>query len=109
MMKVLKSALKKLRLGGQHGFTLAEVMIAVMISALIIYSLAQVFIDLNVVGVKSGDQAVATSQVQYAGFWVSEDGVQAQVVSLGRDIVGGAIAEDASVGQAAEPAAAQNS
>jgi len=106
-LNALKLALKKIRRGGQQGFTLAEVMIALIISGIIISSIVTLSIGLTRTSGRTVDQSVANMQVQFAGFWMSKDAVQAQEVSL-INIVGGAVAESGSVAQTDETLAAQS-
>jgi len=75
---------------GQAGFTLVELIVAVAISALIVLG-SLVFLRYTItVADENRDKTMATLQVQYVGFWISEDVVQAQEICLG-----GCDAEDA--------------
>ena len=68
---------------GQAGFTLVELMVAVAISALIVLG-SLVFLRYTItVADENRDKTMATLQVQYVGFWISEDVVQAQTIEIG--------------------------
>ena len=67
---------------GQAGFTLVELMVAVAISALIVLG-SLVFLRYTItVADDNRDKTMATLQVQYVGFWISEDVVQAQTIEF---------------------------
>ena len=67
---------------GQVGFTLAELMIALAVSAIIMVSSTAILWHLVVKTADTTNQAVANLQVQYVSSWISEDIVQAQEVEL---------------------------
>ena len=69
----------KLMQGNQRGFTLVEVTVAVVIMALVGLAAAMAIIQVVNAGRNSSHMS-ALRQVQTAGYWVSRDGVQAQVV-----------------------------
>ena len=69
----------KLARGNQRGFTLVEVMVGVVIMALVGLAAAMAIIQVVNAGRNSSHMS-ALRQVQTAGYWVSRDGLQAQVV-----------------------------
>jgi prepilin-type N-terminal cleavage/methylation domain-containing protein len=79
MRNILKAFLMRWqRKGSQRGFTLAELMIAMAVSALLIVGSAQILHHIVVVSAEDRAQANAILQVQYVGFWISEDVMQAK-------------------------------
>lgn len=78
----------KQRRGGQQGFTLPEILLALVLSAFIIVGGGEVFRQMITVSAENSNQTGAVLQVQYAGFWVSQDGIQAQEVVLGDPATG---------------------
>jgi len=77
------------RMRGQRGFTLAELMIALVVSAFLVTGSLTLFTTLIVRTAEDQDKTMATLQVQYVGFWVGEDVVQAQTLELGDPDPGG--------------------
>ena len=74
----------KLMQGNQRGFTLVEVMVGVVIMALVGLAAATAIIQVVNAGRNSSHMS-ALRQVQTAGYWVSRDGLQAQVVDVDDD------------------------
>jgi len=66
----------------QAGFTLAELMIAIAVGAIIIVGTMVLFRHMVNVSADHRDDTLATLQVQYVGFWISDDVVQAQDIYL---------------------------
>ena len=64
----------------QPGFTLAETMIAIIISALIVVGSLMLMGHLVTVSVNARNDTLAILNLQYVGFWVSEDAIQAQAI-----------------------------
>ena len=69
----------KLMQGNQRGFTLVEVMVGVLIMGLVGLAATAAIIQVVNAGRHSTHMS-ALRQVQTAGYWVSRDGLQAQVV-----------------------------
>ena len=68
---------------GQAGFTMVELMVAIAISMFIVIG-SLVFLRYMVtMADENRDKTMATLEVQYVGFWISEDVVQAQTIELG--------------------------
>ena len=67
----------------QAGFTLAELMVAVVISAIIIIGSMMFLTYMITVADVNRDKTVASLEVQYVGFWINEDVAQAQEIWLG--------------------------
>jgi prepilin-type N-terminal cleavage/methylation domain-containing protein len=65
----------------QRGLTLLELLIALVIAALVVAASTGVILQL-LNSTEASDRMVACRQVQTAGYWVSEDGVQAQRVNI---------------------------
>ena len=82
-MKVLLS--EKQRKKGQLGFTLAEVVIAIAISAILLVGSVELVSHMVIASAQNRAKTMSMLQVQYVGFWVTEDVVQARAdgVSLG--------------------------
>ena len=68
---------------GQLGFTLAELMIAITVGAIILVGSFVLMRHMVIVSAENRDETMAVLQVQYVGFWINEDVVQAQYVDLG--------------------------
>jgi prepilin-type N-terminal cleavage/methylation domain-containing protein len=68
---------------GQLGFTLLELVVALMVSAILIVGTVAIFRVLVVNSVAATNQAVANLQVHYADYWISQDVVQAGNITLG--------------------------
>jgi prepilin-type N-terminal cleavage/methylation domain-containing protein len=69
----------------QRGFTLVELMIAIAVSAMIMVGSMQLLSHMVVTSAQNRANTMAMLQVQYVGFWITEDVVQARPdgVSLG--------------------------
>lgn len=82
-MKALLSG--KQRKKSQLGFTLVEAMVAIAISAIILVGSVALLSNMVIGSVQNRANTMAMLQVQYVGFWITEDVVQARPedVSLG--------------------------
>ena len=82
-MKTLPSQNKRKR--SQLGFTLAEVVIAIAVSAILLVGSVELVSHMVIATAKNRANTMAMLQVQYVGFWITEDVVQARAdgVSLG--------------------------
>jgi prepilin-type N-terminal cleavage/methylation domain-containing protein len=69
-------------LWSQRGLTLAELMIALVVSAFIVTGASALFSNMIIRTASDQDKTMAALQVQYVGFWVGEDVVQAQTIEL---------------------------
>jgi prepilin-type N-terminal cleavage/methylation domain-containing protein len=67
----------------QLGVTLAELLIALAIGSLIIAGGVMFLRHMVIVADTNKDKSYASLQVQYAGFWINEDVMQAQFIELG--------------------------
>ena len=67
----------------QLGFTLAELMVAVAVGAIIMGGSMAILYRMATVSAEHRDETLAVLQVQFVGFWISEDVVQAQDVIIG--------------------------
>jgi prepilin-type N-terminal cleavage/methylation domain-containing protein len=83
MGKVIALVSGRQKRGSQLGFTLVELMIAIAISGFIVVGSLVLLGHMIIVTAENRDETMAVLQVQYVGFWVSEDVVQAQSVELG--------------------------
>lgn len=79
------SASRKKGMRSQPGFALPELMIAIVISALLVVGVTEIMRQLVVVSAEDRAETRAILQLQYVGFWITEDVVQARAdgVSLG--------------------------
>lgn len=68
---------------GQAGFTMVELMVAIAISVLIVVGSLVFLRYMITVAADNRDKTMATLEVQYVGFWISEDVVQAQIIEVG--------------------------
>ena len=68
---------------GQAGFTMVELMVAIAISVLIVVGSLVFLRYMITVAADNRDKTITTLEVQYVGFWISEDVVQAQEICLG--------------------------
>jgi prepilin-type N-terminal cleavage/methylation domain-containing protein len=66
----------------QRGFTLAELMIALAVSAFLMTGALTLFSNMIIRTSEDQDKTMATLQVQYVGFWLGEDVVQAQRIDI---------------------------
>jgi len=78
LFKYLKGKIKR-----QRGFTLVELLIALAISAIIIVGVLAIARILIVNSANATDRAVASQQVHYVEYWISQDVVQAGNITLG--------------------------
>jgi len=65
----------------QGGFTLVEFTVAVAIAAIILVGSVALLNYMVVGAAKNNDKTMAQLQVQYVGFWIGEDVLQAQEIS----------------------------
>jgi prepilin-type N-terminal cleavage/methylation domain-containing protein len=65
------------------GFTLAELMVAIAVGALIMGGSMAILYRMVTVSGEHRDDTMAVLQVQFVGFWISDDVVQAQDVIVG--------------------------
>jgi prepilin-type N-terminal cleavage/methylation domain-containing protein len=72
----------------QPGFTLVEMVVALAVAALILVGSAALMRYMVVATSQQSDQVLARLQVQYVGFWIGEDVVQAKNVELSDSTVG---------------------
>ena len=79
-MKLIMKAFtsRKKGIGSQRGFTLTEIIIVLIISALLLVGSSQMVYHMVVTSTKDRAKADALCQVQYVGFWISEDVMQAR-------------------------------
>ena len=75
-MKALLS--KKQKKESQRGFTLVELMIAIAVSAIIMVGSMQLLSHMVITSAQNRANTMAMLQVQYVGFWITEDVVQAR-------------------------------
>ncbi len=75
-MKIFWSGNRKKR--SQRGFTLVELMIAIAVSTMLMVGSAQLLSHMVVTSAQNRAETMAMLQVQYVGFWVTEDVVQAR-------------------------------
>ena len=68
--------------GSELCYTLAELMVAIAVSALIVVGSLLILRHVAVVTAENRSEMLAKLQVQYVGFWISEDALQAQSVGL---------------------------
>jgi len=66
----------------QPGFTLVEIVVALAVGAVILVGAAALMYYMVVGTGEQSDQVTARLQVQYVSFWIGEDVVQAQSISL---------------------------
>jgi len=65
------------------GLTMVELVVAIAISALIVAGTLVLLRQTVMVGTEHRHETMASLQVQYVGFWISEDAMQAQTIELG--------------------------
>ena len=66
----------------EGGFTLLELLVSLPIAALVVYAATgAIFQVLN--STRASNYIIAYRQVQNAGYWVSNDGIQAQIITTG--------------------------
>lgn len=66
----------------ERGFTLVELMVAIVLSTFVMLGGGEMLRQMIVASSHNADGTIAVIQVQNAGFWVSQDAVQAQTVPL---------------------------
>jgi len=64
----------------QLGFTLAELMVAIAVGSIILVGSFILMHYMLTVSAENRDETMAVLQVQYVGFWINEDVVQAQYI-----------------------------
>jgi prepilin-type N-terminal cleavage/methylation domain-containing protein len=67
---------------GSPGFTLVEMVVALVVAGLILVGSAALMRYMVVATGQQSDQVLARLQVQYVGFWISQDVVQAQHMEI---------------------------
>jgi hypothetical protein len=75
------------RIRGKHnefGWTMTELIVVVAVSALIMAGTIVLLQHTVMVGAEHRHKTVANLQVQYVGFWISEDVMQAQLLEIGQ-------------------------
>ena len=82
-MRVLLSG--KQRKKSQLGFTLVELMVAIAISAVIVGGTVELVSHMVIASAQNRANTMAMLQVQYVGFWVTEDAVQARPDGISLD------------------------
>lgn len=75
-MKALLS--EKQRKKSQLGFTMIEVVIAIAISAILLVGSVELVSHMVIASAKNRANTMSMLQVQYVGFWITEDVVQAR-------------------------------
>ena len=73
--------------GSQLGFTLAELMISIAISGIILVGSAAILHQIVVSTQENMHKTQAKLEVQYVSFWIGEDVIQAQEVEIGNATV----------------------
>jgi len=74
---------------GQLGFSMVELMVAVAISGIILVGSMMILSHLVVVSSEGAERTASRLQVQYVGFWINQDAVQARDIYLGNSTVEG--------------------
>jgi len=72
----------------QRGFTLLEMLLALLIGALIASGITAAIFQVVIGSARTNNHMIAVRQVQSAGYWVSHDAQMAQTVVLARDADG---------------------
>ncbi len=67
----------------QSGLTLAEMLIAITIGAIIIFGAVVFLYHMITAADENKAKSFVSLQVQYVGFWLNEDAAQAQMIDLG--------------------------
>lgn len=73
---------------GQRGFTMVELVIVIAISSAIVVGSLMLLGRIITVSDENRNKTTASQEVQYVGFWVSEDVIQAQNITLGNATTG---------------------
>jgi len=79
---VSRFAYRKQKKRSQLGFTLVELVVAISVGAVVLVGAAALMYYMVVGTGEESDQWLADLQVQYVSFWIGEDVVQAQSISL---------------------------
>lgn len=66
----------------QAGITLVELVVAIALSALLLVGSVVILHHMLVVSAENADRTIARLQAQYVAFWIGEDVVQAQTISV---------------------------
>ena len=66
-----------------RGFSMVELLVALALSTLILVGGVEILRYMVLTVRANGDETLASLQVQYAGFWINEDTLQAERVSVG--------------------------
>ena len=74
--------------GGQQGFTLIEVLVALVISAFIVLFIGYAISQVMFIGKQNTSLVTTQRQVQQVGFYLSRDGQQARIISIGNNPTG---------------------
>ena len=67
----------------EFGWTMIELIVAIAVSALIVGGTVVLLRQTVMVGSEHRHKTMANLQVQYVGFWISEDVMQAQTLEIG--------------------------
>jgi prepilin-type N-terminal cleavage/methylation domain-containing protein len=78
----------KRKRGSQLGFTMVELLVAIAISGVIVVGSLMLLSRIITVSDENRNKTTASQEVQYVGFWISEDIIQAQTITLGDPVTG---------------------
>jgi len=78
----------KRKRGSQRGFTMVELLVAIAISGVIVVGSLILLARIISVSDENRNKTTASQEVQYVGFWISEDIIQAQDITLGDPVNG---------------------
>ena len=81
---MIKAKLKSL-VREQRGFTLIELLVAIAITASVTGAIATTLYQVIIGNAQGSNHITAVRQVQNAGYWITRDGQQAQVIIDGDD------------------------
>ena len=87
-MMFSKLALMKRMNRAQRGFTLLEMLLALLIGGLIAGAITATIFQVVMGSGRTNNHMIAVRQVQSAGYWISHDALMAQNVELERDADG---------------------
>ncbi len=76
---------------GQRGFTMVELLVAIAIAAVIVVGSLALLWNMVTVADENQERTIASMEVQYVGFWISEDVIQAQCVEVGNATTEGVV------------------
>jgi hypothetical protein len=79
---LIKSALRIRDRHNESGWSMIELIVAIAVSALIVAGTIVLLRHTIMVGAEHRHETMANLQVQYVGFWISEDVMQAQEIVL---------------------------